>query len=168
MSSVSLALPSARTFMCGCCNTEVRVCGPCDRGQRYCSADCRIQSRLACQRRASVYYQSSRVGRINHARRQQQYRERQRQDKQQQVQQPEPEQIVTHQGSQQASAGDLLVPEMELLDVMESQAEVPLTLLDCHWCRRAVSGVRRMGWLRHAIQDEPAYRLNGEPRGQSP
>jgi hypothetical protein len=75
---------------------------------------------------------------------------------------------VTHQGSQQASAGDLLVPEMELLDVMESQAEVPLTLLHCHWCRRAVSGVRRMGWLRHAIQDEPAYRLNGEPRGQSP
>ena len=159
-------LLSARTFKCGCCQTEVRVCSPCDRGQRYCCANCRTQARLACQRRASACYQSRRTGRFNHARRQQRYRERQR-EVEPQEQQPEPTQIVTHQGSQQASRGDVLAPEIEL-DAIKSQAEVPLAPLYCHWCSRAVWGRRRMGWLRYAVQDEPEHSLNGEPRGQSP
>ena len=100
-------------------------------------------------------YQSSRCGRINHARRQQQYRDRQH------------GQIVTHQGSQQAIAGDVLAAQKEL-DVIKNQAKAPVSLLQCHWCGRAISGMRRMGWLRHAIQDELDHRLNGEPRGQSP
>ena len=112
-------------------------------------------------------YQSSRVGCINHARRQQRYRERQRQDKQQQERLPEPKKIVTQQGSHQPSAGDLLVPEMAL-SVIKDQASAPVSLLYCHWCTRAVSGVRRTGWLRYAVQDEPDHSLNGEPRGQSP
>lgn len=170
MPAASLALLSARTYKCGWCHAQVHVCSPCDRGQRYCCANCRTQARLACQRRASVCYQSSRVGRFNHARRQQQYRERQRQEKQQQEEEEEEqrqEQIVTHQGSQQASADDVLATEKEL-DVIKNQADAPVSLLHCHWCKRAISGVRRMGWLRHAVQDEPEHSLNGEPRGQSP
>lgn len=163
MPPVSLAPLQARTFKCCGCQTDVRVCTVCDRGQRYCSANCRNQVRRACQRRASACYQRSRVGSINHARRQQQYRERQRQEKQQ----LEPEQIVTQQCSQQASAGDLLVPEMEL-GAIDNHADVAVSPLYCHWCSRAITGVRRMGWLRHSEQAEPDHRLNGEPRGQSP
>ncbi len=167
MPAVSLPLLSARTFQCGWCQTEVQVCTGCDHGQRYCCVNCRTQARLAYQRRASMCYQSSRVGCINHARRQQRYRERQRQDKQQQERLPEPKKIVTQQGSHQPSAGDLLVPEMAL-SVIKDQASAPVSLLYCHWCKRAVSGVRRTGWLRYAVQDEPDHSLNGEPRGQSP
>jgi hypothetical protein len=166
MTAGSELLLSARTFKCGVCQTGVLVCSPCDRGQRYCCANCRTQARLACQRRASASYQSSRAGRFNHARRQQQYRERQGAIEPQE-QQPEPAQIVTHQGSPQASTGDVLAPEIEL-DVIKSQGEVPLAPLYCHWCSRAVSGRRRMGWLRYAVQDEPEHSLNGAPRGQSP
>ena len=160
MPAAPLTPLSARTFNCGWCQTQARVCTSCDRGQRYCCANCRTQARQACQCRASACYQSSRVGSINHARRQRRYRQREQQ-------QPEPEQIVTHQGSQAAFAGDLLMPEMEL-DVIKDQADAAASLRHCHWCGRAISNVRRMGWLRHAVQDEPNHRLNGEPRGQSP
>lgn len=163
----SVRLFSDRTYICAWCQSEVRVCTQCDRGQRYCSANCRQQSRRACQRRASACYQSSRVGCINHARRQQQYRERKRQETQRQERGPGAEQIVTQQGSQDTSAGDLLACEIEL-DEIKSQADAPASQLHCHWCGRAISGVRRLGWLRYAVQDEPDHRLNGEPCGQSP
>ena len=74
---------------------------------------------------------------------------------------------MTQQGSQDASAGDLLAPEIEL-DETRNQADAPASPLYCHWCKRAILGMRRLGWLRYAVQDEPDHRLNGEPRGQSP
>ncbi len=74
---------------------------------------------------------------------------------------------MTQQGSQQASAGALLEPEIEL-DVIKNQAQAPVSLLYCHWCRRAISGGTRMGWLRHAVKEEVEHSLNGVPRGQSP
>ena len=154
MPAASLAPPSARTYNCAWCQTQVRVCTPCDRGQRYCCAKCRHQSRLRSQRRASACYQSSRCGRINHARRQQRYRDRRQ------------EQIVTHQGSQDPSVSDVLTPELE---VAQGPVCRGLPTWHCHWCARSVASVVRRNWLRHATTEEPViHRMKAAPHGQSP
>ncbi len=134
------ALSSGRTLQCACCQTEVLVCTPCDRGQRYCSAECRKQARLASQRRASRIYQSSRVGRCNHARRQQRLRLRQ------QEQELPPKNSDSSGPSQEACAGDLLPPQ---LDVKPAQLSKPTPAGHCHWCARPVAnGVRHSLLLR--------------------
>lgn len=149
-------LISARTYACAsaCGNAEVLVCLACDCGQRYCSKQCRQQARLASQRRASRKYQSSRVGSVNHARRQRRYRERKRQSE-----------IVTHQRSQEACVGDLLQPRLK-----ETQGAVrkPAVAWHCHWCGRPVARVARRDWLRHTAFEQVADELKGFPRGQSP
>jgi hypothetical protein len=142
------ALSSGRTLQCACCHTEVLVCAPCDHGQRYCSAECRKQGRLASQRRASKIYQNSRVGRCNHARRQQHLRARQRQ--RQREQQQIPKNSDSSGPSQEACAGDVLPPRLNV-----RPAALPKTTptWHCHWCARPVaSGVRR-SWLRHATSE---------------
>ena len=142
---------SGRTLQCACCHIEVQVCAPCDHGQRYCSSECRKQARLASQRRASRVYQNSRIGRCNHARRQQRLRARQRQPE------PEPELIPKNSDSsgpsQEACADDLLGPR---LDVRPQAASKPTPAWHCHWCARPVaSGIRR-SWLLRATS-EPMF-----------
>jgi hypothetical protein len=60
------------------CGRPFAVCGPCDRGRRYCSPDCCVSARRARQRQATRLYQSSDRGRLAHAARQARYRERAR------------------------------------------------------------------------------------------
>ena len=145
------ALSSGRTLQCASCHIEVLVCAPCDRGQRYCSAECRKQARLASQRRASRIYQNSRAGRCNHARRQQRWRARQRM--RQQEQQLIPKNSDSSGPSQEACAGDLLAPRLE---VMVPTPCKPTPAWHCHWCARPVaSGVRR-SWLARATS-EPIF-----------
>jgi len=142
---------SGRTLQCACCHTEVLVCADCDRGQRYCSAACRKQARLASQRRASRVYQNSRVGRCYHARRQRRLRARQRQV--QPEQQLIPKNSDSSGPSQEACAGDLLPPRLNV-----RPAALPKTTptWHCHWCARPVTrGVRR-NWLIHATS-EPMF-----------
>ena len=138
---------SGRTLQCAHCHTEVLVCMDCDRGQRYCSAECRKQARLASQRRASKIYQNSRVGRCYHARRQRRLRARQRQV---QPEQPLiPKNSDSSGPSQEACAGDLLPPR---LDVRPATPPKPTPAWPCHWCARpVVSGVRR-SWLLRATR----------------
>jgi len=146
------ALISGRTLRCAFCHTEVLVCVDCDRGQRYCSAECRKQVRLASQRRASRIYQSSRAGRCHHARRQQRLRARQR--IRQQEQEQEQELIAKNSDSsgpsQEAHADDLLPPR---LNVRPAALPKTTSTWHCHWCARPVASVVRRNWLIHATRE---------------
>ena len=136
---------SGRTLQCACCHTEVLVCADCDRGQRYYSAACRKQARLASQRRASRIYQNSRAGRCNHARRQQRLRARQ-----QQQQELIPKNSDSSGPSQEACAGDLLAPQ---LNVMPQALPKTTPAWHCHWCARLLACVVRRNRLIHATSE---------------
>ena len=147
--AMQAALSSGRMLQCACCAQEFLICANCDRGQRYCSDECRHQARLASQRRAAKRYQSSRAGRCNHARRQQRLRARQRQQKQEQI----AKNSDSSGPSQEACAGDLLVPRLKVMPPTPSK---PTPAWHCHWCARPVaSGVRR-SWLLRAAS-EPMF-----------
>ena len=68
------------------CNTVFTICASCDRGQRYCSDNCRKRMRRQQLLAAGRRYQGSESGRQNHGQRQQACRQRQCQPR------------VTHQG----------------------------------------------------------------------
>ena len=147
-------LTSARTFMCARCHAQALVCPHCDRGQRYCSQRCRDQARRIGQREAGRRYQGTRAGRFAHARRQQRYRQRQRQKE------------VTHQGSQGVGWGDVLAPELSV--VQDATCKV-VPAWHCHWCGRVVASQVRRGFLRHgALHDPLTHWFGGTTRGQSP
>ena len=61
-----------------CRNTDCRnlffICTCCDRGQRYCSSDCRSQARCRQLRAANRRHQRSVEGRLDHRDRQRAYR----------------------------------------------------------------------------------------------
>ena len=143
------ALSSGRMLQCACCGQEFLVCVDCDRGQRYCSDECRKQARLASQRRAAKHYQSSRVGRCNHARRQQRLRQRRKEQEPQLI----PKNSDSSVPCQEACAGDVL--ELRL-DVKPQAASKPTPAWHCHWCARPVaSGIRRSLLLR--ATSEPIF-----------
>ena len=58
------------------CRAMFFLCQHCDRGQRYCSLDCRYQARLHQRRRANRRHQQSPEGRLDHRDRQREYRQR--------------------------------------------------------------------------------------------
>src|SRR5262249_26383215 len=60
------------------CGTTFYICRSCDRGQRYCSEDCRQKARREQRRQANLRHQQSVEGRLDHRDRQQLYRERRR------------------------------------------------------------------------------------------
>ena len=49
--------PPPRLFLCARCRSAVTICSHCDRGQRYCSADCSRLARSCAQRAAAKRYQ---------------------------------------------------------------------------------------------------------------
>jgi hypothetical protein len=59
------------------CRVLFFICSHCDRGQRYCSSECRERSRLEQQRAARRRHQQSPEGRLDHRDRQRSYRMRQ-------------------------------------------------------------------------------------------
>ena len=91
---------SARLYLCVRCRQQVIICSHCDRGNIYCPDGCSEQSRSEKQKEAAQRYQSTPNGRRLHAKRQQQYRQRQREK-------------VTHQGSPDLIAYDLLFTEQK-------------------------------------------------------
>ncbi len=58
------------------CGAEFWICRSCDRGQCYCSQECREQSRRAQCREANSRHQQSPEGRLDHRDRQRAYRKR--------------------------------------------------------------------------------------------
>jgi len=65
---------SFRLFNCKCCGGQVVICRRCDRGHIYCAGGCAAQRRSESIRRAAKSYQDKIPGRLNHARRQREYR----------------------------------------------------------------------------------------------
>ena len=68
---------SYRLFSCRRCAQQVRICGHCDRGNRYCAAGCARIRRRESLRRAGDRYQQSYHGACRHAARQRAWRARQ-------------------------------------------------------------------------------------------
>lgn len=65
-----------RMLWCGGCGERFFVCGPCYRGQRYCSEACRAPARRAQKRAARLRHQRSPAGRADHRDHQRAYRAR--------------------------------------------------------------------------------------------
>jgi len=65
-----------RLYSCARCLKLVRICRRCDRGNRYCSAECRVAGRRDCVRDARHRYQHSPRGRLLHSARQRALRQR--------------------------------------------------------------------------------------------
>jgi len=78
-----------RVCLGGHCRAVFFICSHCDRGHRYCSAECSAQARVEQRRRANRRHQQSPEGQLDHRDRQRDYRRRCRQ--------PQPH--VTDQGS---------------------------------------------------------------------
>ena len=124
---------SSRLYHCCRCHAQVIICTRCDRGQRYCSGQCRYLARTASGKRATQKYQSTRKGRFNNAARQRRFREQKKQK-------------VTHQGSAIRPLHDLLkVP----LTVPEKTQQLPLpgTTLHCHYCGAVCQPILRPDYL---------------------
>src|SRR5262245_22103656 len=85
------------------CGAMFFVCPHCDRGQRYCSDNCRQRSRLEQVRAASRRYQDSPEGRLGHRDRQRSYRQRKAI-----AAQVLPAKSVTHHGSEEESRSAIL------------------------------------------------------------
>ena len=150
-------LLGGRSLSCAWCHAEVVVCSGCDHGQRYCSRECGQQGRRASVRRCAQRYQSKAQGRCKHAARQRRYRARRRQQK-----------IVTHQGSQEPCAGDVLQTQVSA-QLNVSPAREPVAAGHCHWCERALTGVLRRSFLRHGAFEDPLVKwMKGVAHGQSP
>ena len=101
---------SYRLYSCRRCARQVRICGPCDRGNRYCAEGCAQIRRREGRCRASARYQRSYRGALNHAARQRAWRERQQQK-------------VTHQGSLAVAAALIVVSNSTLTSTQEPHGE---------------------------------------------
>ena len=132
--------PPPRRFLCARCRAPVLVCSHCDRGQRYCAADCAVIARKALQQEAAQRYQCSRSGRLKHAQRTRRWRERQ----------ATPNQSVTHQGSPPPALPALL-PSVAVARVDEAPQEPGR----CHFCPCCCGLFVRIDFLRRRIRRAP-------------
>ncbi len=111
---------TSRLYFCSRCHTQVIICTRCDRGQRYCPADCRHRARSESLKRAGKKYQSKRSGRFNNAARQRRYRARTKQK-------------VTHHTSTAKHLHDLL--NTRLTETKKTQnLSFHKPQLHCHYC----------------------------------
>jgi len=65
-----------RQGRCRACNAVFVICRSCDRGQRYCSRECRVRALREQRRHANRRHQQSVEGRLDHRDRQREYRRR--------------------------------------------------------------------------------------------
>ena len=117
-------------FVCRC-RQAVVICSRCDRGQHYCGLRCSEPSRQEKQRKAQARYRRTFNGRSKQAERQRRFRERRAK--------------VTHQGSTELKAGDLLQARSEPRLVRKLPR--PRYHDACHVCRQPVSPHVRWGFL---------------------
>ena len=101
---------SYRLYSCGRCAKQVRICGSCDRGNRYCAEGCARIRRRESGWRASRRYQQSYRGALKHAARQCAWRRGQQQK-------------VTHQGSLVRAAALIVVSSSTLEPTQEPHGE---------------------------------------------
>jgi len=134
---------SARLFNCVLCYKLVSICSDCDRGNIYCSERCSVTARQSSMRQARKRYQSSFQGRLNHAKRQADYRNRQRKK-------IEETEKVTHQGSQLDSSNDLLA----IVPTIEGNQDLAIAVNKsrcCDFCLKGKFSYFRLGFIRHGV-----------------
>lgn len=102
---------SYRLYSCRRCAKQVRICGGCDRGNRYCAEGCAQIRRRESRCRASRRYQQSYRGGLKHAARQRAWRRRQPQK-------------VTHQGSLAGAAALIVVSSSTITPTQEPHGEI--------------------------------------------
>lgn len=139
-----------RFFLCKRCRAQVRICSCCDRGQGYCSQNCRTPSRREQVRRAGDRYQQSPKGALAHAARQAEYRRRQREK-------------VTHHGS----PGPM--PDLKVESVAPSEVAtecptpprpvpvIPSTFVRCDFCGHLCRPLARQDFIRRRPSRRAAY-----------
>lgn len=128
----------SRLYYCCRCHAQVIICTRCDRGQRYCPDGCSQKARKVSVNRAGKKYQSTRTGRFNNAKRQQQYRHRQRQ-----------KQKVTHQCSPTYPPCAVLKSTGDSLNKATKQLLIEPTLRCAH-CGAACGPFLRSDFLQHS------------------
>lgn len=146
---------SYRLYSCRGCARQVRICGPCDRGNRYCADGCAQIRRRETRCRAAERYQQSYRGALKHAARQRAWRGREQQK-------------VTHQGSLAGAAALIVVSSSTITPTQEPHGETagitaPLpvgmrrahphvcfhhTAPRCCFCGCVLAPFARQGWLR--------------------
>lgn len=143
---------TGRMFLCARCRAQVFICRRCDRGQRYCTAQCARISRRENQREASRRYQLSRRGRFAHAARARRHRARHK--------------IVTHQGSPGGSANGVLQAPPN--DVAAAPANVVAQTatsgaLHCSRCGGLLTPFVRTGFVRRRGRGICPSSASGDP-----
>jgi len=128
---------TGRLFLCARCRAQVFICRRCDRGNRYCDADCAQAARRENTRAAGHRYQQSRSGRFAHAARARRYRARR--------------QLVTHRSSPAPLTNDVLQPDPTDAAVAVATdtcvAAAPATSR-CHCCGCPLPPFVRTGFVR--------------------
>ena len=124
---------AGRRYLCASCYTEVLICSPCDRGNRYCSGDCAEKARAASMKLAGQRYQKSLAGSHKHAERQRRYRDKQTKE--------------MHQGSPRQPFSDLL----SVIPMPQLVIASPLPW-HCHFCSQSQSQFVRNDFLRRRIR----------------
>lgn len=71
--AIAVIQETYRLFNCVRCSRQAKICGPCDRGNLYCSQECSAAARSDSLRSAGARYQRTFAGALNHAKRQQRY-----------------------------------------------------------------------------------------------
>ena len=145
-------MDDARLFLCARCQSQVRICSRCDRGQQYCGTACAGVARGESLRAAGHRYQNSRRGRHRHAKRQRRYRAR--------CQDVAQREKVTHHGSAMRPCGASLPRHTPLMrEINMSMSPEPATTLRCHFCARPISDFVRLGWRRSRLRRGVAARV---------
>ena len=128
---------TGRLLVCARCRAQVLICGPCDRGNRYCH-DCAKEARRVSVREAGRRYQRSRRGRFAHAARARRHRARCK--------------IVTHHGSPAPPANDVLQADLTTGAAVAVQADARTTMMPvtprCHYCGGPLPPFVRTGFVR--------------------
>jgi hypothetical protein len=154
---------TGRLFLCARCQAQVLVCSQCDRGQRYCAAECADITRLSRQREAGKRYQQGRAGRHKHAARMHQWRKRR----------AAAAKIVTHHSSQatpadavlagnespraippdsqpQSTCSPIASESIALSATANTRAGLLAPVWRCHWCQSPCPALVRQGFVRHS------------------
>lgn len=124
-----------RSFQCVRCAKQVNICTHCDRGNTYCNASCSSLSRKINQLAASIRYQSTFAGKLNHALCQRRYRARLR------ARRVWHDEKVIDQRSQPKTS------ELPSPPVTPTTCGVQKTIQICHFCGKKVSEFLRRGFL---------------------
>jgi hypothetical protein len=132
-----------RLYSCARCAKQVRICGDCDRGNRYCAEGCAQIRRRESLRRASSRYQQSYRGACKHAARSRAWRQRHAQK-------------VTHQGSLGPGVAAIVVPNSTTNSTEETDGDTQSVRVQPHSAAfEARARARSVHWPGHYLASEP-------------